>query len=88
MEADKQEKTDNELIAEFMGWQCDAINDVKIWYRIGVNRSISPGELKFNSSWDWLMPVCLMLGLQTVSTDIKTTYKNVIDRILEANKGL
>lgn len=53
-------KSDNELIAEFMGWNKDAVG---LWlvpdcfagrHRIKL---FSTDQLIFDSSWDWLMPV-------------------------------
>ncbi len=41
--------TDNELIAEFMGWFQDKQVNQDIYY--------STNKLEFDTSWDWLMPV-------------------------------
>jgi hypothetical protein len=50
-------KSDNELIAEFMGM----INpSVGLWYLDRENCSrkyFLPGDLAYDSLWDWLMPV-------------------------------
>ena len=54
----------NKLIAEFMGAKpIDnptgySSDDDKSWYRYNnLNYSLLDGDLKFYSSWDWLMPV-------------------------------
>ena len=54
----------NKLIAEFMGYKpFDAFwdkSDNKKWYSINQltgNSRNSEDELRFHSSWDWLMPV-------------------------------
>lgn len=55
------EKTDNELIAEFMGgvyysrgdiWRFPVRMDV-----IGGSDKCNPVHIKYHTSWDWLMPV-------------------------------
>lgn len=49
---------DNKLIAEFMGLEK---NDFGYWvnkdYLFGAQLKLFDFELKFHSSWDWLMPV-------------------------------
>lgn len=42
----------NALIAEFMGWE-----KVEGFFMAFGREATSPGDLKFHSSWDWLMPV-------------------------------
>lgn len=55
-------KTDNELIAEFMGFsKCETPDDT-FWKENGEECTIHSWDfhsfgLKFDSSWDWLMPV-------------------------------
>lgn len=60
----KTEKTDNELISEFMGWERYSRNSFKCPNLYPFNSSLSMGwttfeenQLQFNTSWDWLMPV-------------------------------
>ncbi len=51
-------RKDNQLIAEFMG--VSILNNS--WIHIqgrdtNYNRQVYPNSLKYNSSWEWLMPV-------------------------------
>tara|TARA_R110002012_G_scaffold258656_1_gene439659 strand:- start:164 stop:418 length:255 start_codon:yes stop_codon:yes gene_type:complete len=81
-------KTENKLIAEFMGFTDEAFERVNLL------------TLKYNTSWDWLMPVVekmnttelweeydiSYLATYLVSTDINATYNAVIEFINEYNK--
>ena len=46
----------NKLIAEFMG-RCGKVNKNLFWVNIPGVLWVTTDEMKFNSSWDWLMPV-------------------------------
>lgn len=49
-------KTDNELIAEFMGWQRrPALFD--IYWKEGEHHDKKSNQFFYNNSWDQLMPV-------------------------------
>ena len=88
---------DNKLIAEFMGavgtpkynpteW------DVYITGYLDVDSDdenaqhfYTPDEMKYHTSWDWLMPVVEkierqneLIGAHILSTDISKTYKEVV----------
>jgi len=58
----KTNKTDNEIIAEFMG----AINcDIGLWYfdlPEGLRKYFITNNLSYHTSWDWLMPVVEKIG--------------------------
>ena len=64
----------NKLIAEFMGMKLgeDHTND-NMYYDDAENlHPPTPiNELKFNSSWDWLMPVIEKIGHHTLSYTIE-----------------
>lgn len=55
-------KTDNELIAEFMGFSKCVTDHDTFWKENGEECTINSWDfhslhLKFDTSWDWLMPV-------------------------------
>lgn len=68
----------NKLIAEFMGGKLiDIYYDIPNLPLAVYNKDC----LSYYSSWDWLMPVCIKLGMEFVNTNIVLTYKNVINEI-------
>ena len=90
----------NKLISEFMGW--DIQNPTTIPNNLHLsNLELDNGdvmELKFHSSWDWLMPVvetCYHNGADgneigdithaLLDCDIDHTYKAVVKFINEYN---
>lgn len=40
-----------------------------------------------NLDWDWLMPVCIKLGMKFVDSDMVLTYNNVINAIRNLEKN-
>ena len=70
----------NKLIAEFMGWEKSPYPNTPHKMYKGDN-GVHIDNLEYHSSWDWLMPVCIKLGMESVSTDINKTYNDVITRI-------
>lgn len=57
-------KTDNELIAEFMGYEMKQGKDIAKyisggheWYWVGENFTTTIHEYNPDERWDWLMPV-------------------------------
>ena len=82
-------KENNKLIAEFMGFNIDK----------GVQADYMEHELKYDSSWDWLMPVvqkCYKIDneegfdnlVDAVSTlDLDATYESVVEFINEYNNN-
>ena len=92
-------KNDNKLIADFMGVNVITINDV----RENKNPYISSAdghlesELKYHTSWDWLMPVvnkCMQTGDNTDEWDalydaLSTVNKtNIHEAVVEFIKNL
>jgi hypothetical protein len=77
-------KTDNGLIAEFMGGRYDAMSNS--WtglpekYHAGhmITWAYSPADLMYSSSWDWLMPVVEKIESLTLPV---TGYRMVIVKI-------
>jgi len=102
---------DNKLIAEFMGYppMTDAVDDRTIAYDVGgsvmnINNThnenddnvFHPDDMKFHTSWDWLMPVienidhlqyARVKGIEdALSTrHIGDTHKAVVEFIKEYN---
>ena len=84
---------DNKLIAEFMGLNIDK----------GVQADYMEHELKYHTSWDWLMPVAneiiksrdeqnadwdlTDLKYALQTTNIELVYKAVVQFIKEYNKN-
>ena len=94
---------DNKLIAEFMGYppMTDAVDDRTIAYDIGgsimnINNThnendddvFHPDDMKFHTSWDWLMSVVEKIGDENLlSIDIDRVYDRVVDFIKEHNES-
>jgi len=92
---------DNKIIAEFMGME---LGDDKTMYYDDAENLHPPtpiNELKYHTSWDWLMPVvdkCFQYGElhnsyreQIIASlsgviDIEDTYKAVVEFINQLNK--
>lgn len=101
-EKDKARVSDNELIAKFMEWMLipeqrdDPNDDFTPSYWIG--RSLWKGEvnihyeiLRFDKSWDWLMPVVEKINNMNHSVHIYPTrarfYKNNTEFIESIHPG-
>lgn len=75
-------KTDNELIAEFMGilfdesGQCTDLEQKYSW-RPGVYDPLRIEHLQYNSSWHWLIPVVEKIENMIVQVEIHTAYTNI-----------
>lgn len=89
-------KTDNELIAEFMGLQPNPHDGGRTWGDevIELNGHLYSPEwttLKYHESWDWLMPVVEKIYekyLQDTNQVGKYEhYRKVIDLAVIANIG-
>lgn len=83
MTPQEQQVTDNELIAKFMGFT--KIEDDVIWMTVPKEYhkySTSPlghymhadTQLKFDISWDWLMPVVEKIAAQWGNKDPKNDF--------------
>ena len=92
--------TNNKLIAEFMGAFFDDNGMTRICGRFGLER-VSDLNLKYHSSWDWLMPVvdkCFDIHLEhsddlsfllndaLLTTNIDEVYKAVVNFIKRTKK--
>ena len=93
--------TNNKLIAEFMGAFFDDNGMTRICGRFGLER-VSDLNLKYHSSWDWLMPVvdkCFDIHLEhsddlsfllndaLLTTNIDEVYKAVVEFIKRTKKS-
>ena len=92
--------TNNKLIAEFMGAFFDDNGMTRICGRFGLER-VSDLNLKYHSSWDWLMPVISKCRIESNSEDdywegiyytleecdIDITYPTVIEFIKRTKKS-
>ena len=78
---------DNELIAEFMGYEVKHGKCYSPKYNDGT---IAP--MQFDRSWDWLMPVVQKIYQLDSDVDffgsinLEATYKEVVEFINEHNK--
>ena len=71
--------TDNKLIAEFMGME---LGDDKTMYYDDAENLHPPtpiNELKFHSSWHWLMPVIEKIGTQELTNTLSSTIEMLAD---------
>lgn len=64
-----EDKTDNELIAEFMdGFRLKIPRNM--WYIRSINQTIDSDEMKYETSWDWLVPVARKFTEKAKHTDM------------------
>ena len=76
-------KTNNKLIAEFMGMQKTDVG----WYDaeenllLGYTNDNTFDELLFNKSWDWLMPVMQKILNICSESDNMESYYTIVDTI-------
>lgn len=69
-------KEDNKLIAEFMGLSYCTKYLYEGWYRNSEHnhRICDFGGLKYNHSWDWLMPVVKKIELMNKETGLMGVF--------------
>jgi len=72
---------DNELIAEFMGWSISNIDEFgrESPYKFAKKeiqyKMVDVCDLKFRTSWDWLMPVVEKIGEIGYQTTLYTDHQ-------------
>lgn len=70
---DQEVKESNRLIADFMG-------EEKCPYGVGTNQ-VHTDDLKYHSSYDWLMPVVEKIARYEYEDDIDTAYLRTFGKI-------
>ena len=89
----------NKLIAEFMGASFNDKGMTRICGEFGLER-VSALNLKYHTSWEWLMPVCQKIdkyledNISLIgyfddclkSNDIDVRYQSVVEFINQLNK--
>lgn len=82
----------NKLIAEFLEIElCDRCDGFCGKFKYGAGIYFSPSQMKYHTSWDWLMPVVeniednhgvrFEIGLHTIKIMIANGYDDVISPI-------
>jgi len=77
----------NNLIAEFMGYNVEFVNDERYFTLDDMLESLSDEELQYHSSWDWLMPVVRKIVLLCIKDDeedglfLSQYYDSILDKI-------
>ena len=87
----------NKLIAEFIGWtSCDSNDSTMYANPQDKSDAWSTDEMRFNESWNWLMPVaekCLTTGDRQhfvindalLTCNIEEVYKALVEFIKQHN---
>ena len=74
------EKSDNELIAEFMGNRKLVTRDDGMWI-IGGQGMLMPNNFEYDTSWDWLMPVVEKIeSIGDFQISIYTSWKGLNEK--------
>jgi hypothetical protein len=78
-------KTDNELIAEFMGYE----RSREVWdegehaYTMKIpqawNKWVTPSKMQYSTSWDWIMPVVGKIEKMEFEVDVQSQMQTVDD---------
>jgi len=79
-------KTNNKIIAEFMGLRINHYGDYNIDKKImGFDMIVcSPDDTKFHSSWDWLMPAVKKI----VNEYCNTPFDDRFSRLTEGYENI
>jgi|TARA_E500000305_G_scaffold94043_1_gene82821 hypothetical protein len=94
---------DNKLIAEFMGYppMTDVVDDRTIAYDVGgsvmnINNThnenddnvFHPDDMKFHTSWDWLIPVVNKIEMECEGVPIQLLDCNLYSEIGEVYQAV
>lgn len=84
---DKEIINGNALIAEFISDSAHKYSNdgdfitTEICGGSGEAAYYDYDKMKFHTSWDWLMPVCIKLNMSYIYTDINMAYYEVLEKI-------
>lgn len=67
----------NKLIAEFMGYNVEFVNDERYFTLDDMLESLSDEELQYHSSWDWLRPVIEKIDSLTMPDNIHLSIQGL-----------
>jgi hypothetical protein len=71
----------NRLIAEFMGYNEEIVNDEVYFTLPDMLESLSDEELHYHSDWNWLMEVVEKILNISLELDSMEMYYNITDSI-------
>ncbi len=78
---------DNKLICEFMGGNIIGLDDVRQNNRplISSADGYTLDELKYHTSWDWLMPVIDSIYIMGIDAQESKEIQDIMDGLVGAN---
>ena len=71
----------NKRCAEFLGWDYNKFMDrwnEDMHHQYSFVESI---ELKFHSDWNWIMEVCIKIGMEFVTTNKEQLILEIYDKL-------
>jgi len=71
----------NKLCAEFLGWEYAKDRDIwnpNMHHDYSFTYSIN---LKFHSDWNWIMEVCISIGMEFVTTNKEQLIQQIYDKL-------
>ena len=75
----------NKKCAEFLGWKYDSKTSIHFTKGTWIdNKNIghcAERGLSFHSDWNWIMEVCIKLGMEFVTTNKKQLILEVYDKL-------
>lgn len=75
----------NRLLAEFMGFKQKENNTIQTTKPFGIG-TICADDLRFHSSWDWLMPVVeKMVCTENTGKEWERHYEKIHDSLWDIN---
>jgi hypothetical protein len=71
----------NKLCAEFLGWEYAKDRDIwnpNMHHDYSFTYSIN---LKFHSDWNWIMEICISIGMEFVTTNKEQLIQQIYDKL-------